>query len=514
MRPPLLLLYIALFVLSGCRAIFGGGGSSSSSGASLAPCEAMWEVRARRGHRIHVETNPPLAFSEFELTSTAEWVTGNTSPCGLEMAERLTDLCVLCNAEPEECERRIIATFDAAPAACAVCGDGHCFETEDENSCPMDCRENCGDGFCSDGENPLGCPVDCGTGCGDGLCNAPEDQASCPIDCSFTAGDGFCGPGEDAINSPIDCGRQTCGDAYCQSYETPLRCPEDCCLPRGCEPGVQSCGSNGEIVECIASGDADCSEWSPVETCDYGCLRTADGPRCRTCADIAEAMFGNAGWLCDIETHVPVCAGNARRRCEPIPGIVGCGHLVDEPCMCHLGECVENCNANSCGDRVHSCNEDGDLLGCRYAAELGCEYQFVASDCPANADCTEFENGTASCCPADACLTDGIGRCMDGNRSERCVVPEGRYCGTWELVETCDEGSGCTVGGAAGSSLCEACCEVGASRCYHTIFDYDVMMECVEGLGQPGCGEWADRGVCEGVSRCDDSSGTPQCVPR
>jgi hypothetical protein len=510
------LLVAAASFLSGCNALFGGSddGNTADQIASLAQCEVIWDIRNRMGRRIHVPIEPKIYLADFELTADGEWVTGNGSPCAIELAGRLGDICDLCNADPGACEVRLHALFDQAPAACAVCGDGQCFESEDENSCPADCRENCGDNFCSDGETPIGCPVDCGTGCGDGLCNAPEDQLNCAVDCSFTAGDGLCGPGEDAINSPIDCGRQTCGDAFCQSYESALRCPEDCCLPRGCEPGAEACGSDGTIVQCVASDQEDCSEWQELEPCEHGCVPTSEGPRCRTCAEIAEAFFGHTAFDCDLATYVPSCTGSGAQQCVPVPGFNGCGHIVQTECACVDGVCADNCEAGACGGRYLACDEDGDITRCRNVAASMCEYREAYYDCPPNAQCTEFPDNSASCCPADACTTDGIYRCIDGVRSEVCRVDEGDYCGVWEEVEACGEGSGCEVGAGIGEYTCQGCCDVGTARCYTSPFGHDVIASCEAAVEPADCGRWVDRGVCEGISRCDDSTGAPSCVPR
>jgi alpha-tubulin suppressor-like RCC1 family protein len=118
---------------------------------------------------------------------------------------------------------------------CSVCGDGICSGAEDAFTCPADCDPclsayasqtllfcTCGDGICNGVETTSNCPSDCY--CGDGLCfNGEEDVYSCPGDCAY-CGDGVCSPGEDSNW----CGDCFCGDGVCSPGEDSSSCPTDC----------------------------------------------------------------------------------------------------------------------------------------------------------------------------------------------------------------------------------------------------------------------------------------------
>jgi hypothetical protein len=90
------------------------------------------------------------------------------------------------------------------PAACPkdckrqVCGNGVCEPTDGGPDECDDCSVSCGDCICQGTEGWLACPIDCGF-CGDGVCTTcariAEDEESCPMDCR----EGFEPPG------PVGC---------------------------------------------------------------------------------------------------------------------------------------------------------------------------------------------------------------------------------------------------------------------------------------------------------------------
>ena len=75
-----------------------------------------------------------------------------------------------------------------APGYGPWCGNDYCDWSEDEDSCPGDCKPYvCGNHACEAGEDVTSCKVDCGEPavCGDTLCDpiAGEKTYNCPDDC-------------------------------------------------------------------------------------------------------------------------------------------------------------------------------------------------------------------------------------------------------------------------------------------------------------------------------------------
>jgi hypothetical protein len=104
---------------------------------------------------------------------------------------------------------------------CVECGDGECDASESD-SCPEDCGERCGNLACGEGEDVATCPLDCSV-CGDGLCTPIESPGTCADDCGERCNDGTCDEEETVETCPMDC--SVCGDGDCSLYES---CPDDC----------------------------------------------------------------------------------------------------------------------------------------------------------------------------------------------------------------------------------------------------------------------------------------------
>ena len=185
----------------------------------------------------------------------------------------------------------------------AVCGDGFCASSEDEDSCSDDCEAaECGNGVCEAGEAGS-CEEDCETGTAAGWTCEPSYYGTRDgCDCNCGTRDPDCDLPEQLIlncsdgeicNAGGSCatpGAGDCGNDICDGDETAGSCPHDC---GGEIPAAWVCDPDyyGELDGC----DCECGAYDP--DCDdadeelYGCAEGATCNSSGTCSVQA--------WSCD-----------------------------------------------------------------------------------------------------------------------------------------------------------------------------------------------------------------------
>jgi hypothetical protein len=520
---------IALAVLPAC--IFKDKDNNNEVTEAPTFCPVLEELQERIGGRVWFRTPAGFAFGSYVINPDGAITPPGSTECVVTIAERLGLLCQDCELNPGRCEALIRAVFDEVPPECSQCGDGVCVAGESEGSCPRDCLDRCGDGFCAEVETALRCPVDCAVACGDGRCSGRETPDTCPEDCDYTEGDGVCSPGETPENSPADCSAVTCGDGYCQTYETSLRCPEDCCGATICGGADTVCRGSHDLYACERLGEGGCPEFALLETCPWGCVEG----RCRTCDDVVglNSAFSQFGRACDPDTEAPTCeyrSGTSTellpndsivRRCEPIPGLDGCGLERFDSCpaevagdlvqtaFCREGVCVR-CAPGTCTPGEVRC-EDGLREVCAPLVAGGCQ-AWVPEPCADGLACGVVESEPGACCAANGCdPLSGARECVGSISIHGCQATGATDPCPGERVEVerCAPGTFCDIMTGTGVPVCEACCAVGTSRC-RDVDGTAVIEQCNAHPFVVSCGQWARVGDC-GVGTCSETDGTAAC---
>ncbi len=273
------------------------------------------------------------------------------------------------------------------------CGDGKCEGTEDETTCPQDCKKGpvCGDGKCEEGENATNCAKDCNkiAKCGDLDCVPPENPTQCAPDC------------DPYTKAQASCFKNKCGAAY------------DACINEGGCMAAMLCA----FTTCTL-GDAKC-----VEACgNVAGGGSAKYTGIRQCASITGCVIGKK----------PQC-GNGK---------------------CETGEDKTSC-AKDCGDCALACfnKECGKVSGCPKACGgcgLGkvCQNNVCASGQAQCGDgsCDDTENDKT--CPKDCDAGSGKspvcgdGKCETGEDATKCPLDcKTNTCGNGK----CDSGENATT---------------------------------------------------------------------
>lgn len=269
---------------------------------------------------------------------------------------------------------------ESCPVDCLVCGDASCDAPETVETCSLDCDAFCGDGLCTSEENVDSCAEDCPDLCGDLHCSSSETVESCEADCLARCGDELCtSPGEDVLVCPGDC-PSVCGDGHCTHDENAESCNEDC--PSRCDDGV--CTEGETFVTCpeecpanACSDNAYCDDLDPcngVEVCDGECVAGAPSPEFASCTTVD----GEVGFCLD-EVCITAMCGN---------GDTDPGEVCDDGDDDNTDECLSTCRAATCGDGyVHTGVEDCDgteescLTSCGTMGILVCEGCIWADSC-------------------------------------------------------------------------------------------------------------------------------------
>ena len=328
------------------------------------------------------------------------------------------------------------------------CDPGEPFIGPNEFCLPGCIEATCGDGFLwFDGEQ-----------CDDGNDN---DNDACTSDCvSATCGDGLVWQGfeecDDANNlvddACINCQAATCGDGWLWS-------------------GVEQCDDSNDqstdaCVDCVLATCGDGFVWEGVEECDQGPFGNQPASDCTPeCLD-HRCGDGYLHWNeeCDPGDDMigpdmaclPGCIINTNTCGD---GVLGPGETCDDGNDDNTDDCLDNCQAASCGDGfVWAGNEgcdDGAFNGPNADCTPECQpnvcgdgYQHPSEEC---------DPGAANIGPGQACL-DGciLNTCGDGDQSPSEECDDGNTvntdactnactnatCGdgvTWEGVEGCDD---------------------------------------------------------------------------
>lgn len=121
-------------------------------------------------------------------------------------------------------------------AACSLCGDGTCDESETCTTCPSDCgacAPSCGDGTCDSSETCSSCEGDCGT-CSPTCLALGDGCAEAGACCSGTCTEGVCA---------CATGLEACGDSCVDVSTDPDHCGGcfTACWNGTCQAGACMC---------------------------------------------------------------------------------------------------------------------------------------------------------------------------------------------------------------------------------------------------------------------------------
>ncbi len=386
--------------------------------AAAAACPRLAEIQRDFGASIG-GTYGEATLLEYRIRSSdgrTQVEPPNDSACAGEIAQRLVDVCSLCQQQAGTCLSLVTGVFAVPTNVCVYCGDGLCAPgQEDLASCPADCT--CGNGLCdgtlTEPEDTLSCPQDCGGSCGDGYCARPVEECVCADDdpacavceqdcCVARCGDGRCDieAGEASREAPSfcenDCGGGGCGDGVCQPFENGTSCPADCRDFLRCDPDQQpnrtdTPGSCFTDPDCGigACGDGVCQAPETCYNCPEDCNITftqiinGGSPVCfdgvcsacevATCqADCAGVDFDCGNGVCD-DGELPIncpqdCPWDTctAPRCRDAARTGQCNDtLPPPPRVCTDAACGERCGDGLCGPAESATTCPEDCTSCR-----------------------------------------------------------------------------------------------------------------------------------------------------
>ena len=438
------------------------------------------------------------------------------------------------------------------------CGDGTCDDTEDAQSCPLDC-EGGGGGGGDDSELiqciEEGCPAELAECVGDSGCLAvleciggcQADDTDCLFGCATVGGfslpaislgicaqgsgcfdfggggggecgDGQCGDGEDLGSCPEDCGGGgDCGDGACQGGEGPNTCPEDCggggggdsplldCLEAECGEAFAACEADAacaQVLECVA--DCDSADTDCLVGCSQAGGFSMPAIQLGICAQGSSCIEGGGGG-----------------------GGPECGDGVCQPGETS-GVCPEDCGQPG--------TVSEDLIEC---LDSECPEEFAACDFSPTCsslvacieDCDDWAPGSVTECYA-ACheplgpsqTTANLTECA---QSVGCIAlpgePTGAVCGDGdchpaETADSCPEDCDYPILPDCGDGICQP--EEDASTCEADCGgggggggDFvEELTECVEDACPDELEACYDSETCSGVLLCIDSCEDQGCV--